>query len=1399
MRRINSCILIFLILLCNLYLSHSTMPRHYGNEKKLLPRHIHNFDASRRDGQYLSATKNYLRISGTSTYGDNISFQHSWIVGPGNTLLDLKATDYIYLALNYGIIGMNITGEKILALYIPNIVDVCLYDINEDGHDEVIVANSTHVLLIDSFDTNLIITISNISSIAAADFSMNLGTEIVVAVENNVSLYSTNGNLLWSQYIPGSIEVYDISWDLDVYDEILVRCNDSLLVLDNGGEILWSYSFESNIDNVFISDLNGNGLDEVIVSYGNTLYMFSDMANNVWRVALEDSITSIDACDISNDTYMEIVIGLENTKIIALNFTLDVIWETILGKKPLALSHIDSDMDPYDEVFIGSVGKVFGLDNNGSIMWDTDTIGDIYLLETTSNYIIAGGASPWIYSIGTDGSIVWLNRIMGNSQKLILANIQDDDLPEIAISFKDGTISVFDRDYNEIFYRNISMVPDFMFGIDCNEDGYEDILLCLPNGTIISLNKTDVLWRTRYNGSITDALVSDLDLDGNYELIVCGDNGSLMIYNNGSQGWYVEGLNASSLDVEDLNLTYTGKEVVVGLRNGSLVIILQNGTVLHRLDVENTQIDDVLAFPDIIVYSTENRVCAINTSSYEVIWNQTIGGWNIMLEAGDSLPIEGREISFLSNNSYGIILHSGIIYYEHYANRSIFHMAHINGTYEYTVLADSSCVYVDNTGELVYMENITRSITDIVTEDFNDDLMDEIFILNEMGCTVLSATRSIWLITPENNSIYNTSGVGIDWGIFGFDPYGYRIYLNHSPYDWTDISYINLHFPRNGKWVVSIEAIPKRGTHLIYNFSILIDTEPPLVYILYPQNNSYFSQENITITWSGEDNTSGIAYYCLYINDSLIYNGTGHNVTTILDYGVSKIQLCAKDWAGNTNYTYIYVVMDNLAPRIVSLNISNGSFISRNNICIEWGYEEDFLDHFEVNVDNTSWEYVGKNNTYKITNLSYGQHSVRIRAVDKSGNVGESYVEFIADNRSPRFGHFSINNNSNINTTTVRLRVTILDDYFRCAYIFIDGDMVLQFHSSEIDTVIDLDVEGLHNITIIAIDYAGNYNTSRIFVNVDLTPPIVTFLFPQNYSYFNVTDIEISWVASDDISGIWYVQFRIDNYAWTYISDNGSITASLYDGTYILYIRAYDKAGNVAIARIIITIDTKPPEISILSPSNQSLFNTSTIELSWIVEEDHIYTITIILNGTPHVSTTTLRESLLLELNSDGIWFISIMAKDMAGNSQISTIIVWMDTTEPMLRIIRPENYTSVSNKSFRVVWVANDSLGIYGYYIRIDNNTWSFLGNETYYIIETISLATGQHFFYVMAIDMAGNGEINVLVFNITRVTEIPVEKRIILPLMSSLLFIFALIGYTMIRKKHKKPTELEEEAENR
>jgi hypothetical protein len=186
--------------------------------------------------------------------------------------------------------------------------------------------------------------------------------------------------------------------------------------------------------------------------------------------------------------------------------------------------------------------------------------------------------------------------------------------------------------------------------------------------------------------------------------------------------------------------------------------------------------------------------------------------------------------------------------------------------------------------------------------------------------------------------------------------------------------------------------------------------------------------------------------------------------------------------------------------------------------------------------------------------------------------------------------------------------------------------------------------EGKSTITKCYTDTAGNTGCDSVHVTLDLTAPTVV-----------ITRLNSTTVAQPDTI-IHLVNTVKDTIYWS-VTDNGTTTkhvldTTLSEGLHTIIRTACDEAGNCASDTILIEVDTTPPVVVIVTPSNGDTLTSPTAAVHWTWTDDPAGTAYDV--NVSKVDTTILPHY--------GWNTITRCATDSAGNKGCASVDVYLAT-----------------------------------------------------------------------------------------------------------------------------------------
>ncbi len=364
--------------------------------------------------------------------------------------------------------------------------------------------------------------------------------------------------------------------------------------------------------------------------------------------------------------------------------------------------------------------------------------------------------------------------------------------------------------------------------------------------------------------------------------------------------------------------------------------------------------------------------------------------------------------------------------------------------------------------------------------------------------------------------------------------------------------------------------------------NVTVDLTPPSVWIVFPHPGSIIS-DSTDLVWNITDNFG--FDYCEVSDGGSAWINVGKNTSyhfANLSDGKHTLYVRVYDYAGNVGEANVTVIVDNMLPRIYITDPQMYQWLNSTNVVVNWVAGDNVqIDHYEISLNGADWVNVGKNNTYMLYNLREGAHEFYVKVVDGVGNVGMDKIIFYVDVTSPRISIITPALDY-LNQTNVTVRWNMSDNFgvYRC-YVYDGYWRNIGTSASYIFRNIP---EGNFTFIIKVVDYAGNSCIVTKNVTIDLTPPHIEIIILEN-------EKKVKLNVSDAISGIKNILYRIDDGSWIECPLQFNISLlNISNGSHIIYVKAIDIAGNMAIINKSFTLGIQ---------NNTHIPPTPTVYFNW--------------------------------------------------------------------------------------------------------------------------------------------------------------------------------------------------------
>ncbi|MGQ9582710.1 MAG: right-handed parallel beta-helix repeat-containing protein [Thermoplasmatota archaeon] len=214
--------------------------------------------------------------------------------------------------------------------------------------------------------------------------------------------------------------------------------------------------------------------------------------------------------------------------------------------------------------------------------------------------------------------------------------------------------------------------------------------------------------------------------------------------------------------------------------------------------------------------------------------------------------------------------------------------------------------------------------------------------------------------------------------------------------------------------------------------------------------------------------------------------------------------------------------------------------------------------------------------------------------------------------------------------------------------------------------------EGENTITAVALDSAGNKNSSSVAVRLDTTAPYLEVDHPEDGLRTRTPMVEVSGRMETGADVL------INGRRVALLGEPGTFRTAiaLLSELSVISIEAVDPAGNSRALVRRVYLDTRPPALEVLSPPEGLVTNRPLLTVSGFCEGGARLLIGTRESLIPGKEGERVEFSLPVFL-TEGETALEVRALDPAGNSNATTRHVVLDTSPPELVVESPENGSS--------------------------------------------------------------------------------------------------------------------------
>ncbi len=328
--------------------------------------------------------------------------------------------------------------------------------------------------------------------------------------------------------------------------------------------VLWEFDFGSYGNEVALGDVNGDGCEDVAVvaSSGDRLWVIDGATGTeLWHWAGNDNLFAVTIGDFDGNGMGDVAVGGYDAVVTAfVGETGAFMWDFTTPTDDVyrkCLKSADLNKDSNVDVIAGSEDNhIYAINGEGGgELWNYDCgadVNDLVLRDMNSDdtldviVAVGGGTSgeKVVVIDGRDGSEMWAHNAPESVEHLAVDDPKAPDFP--GESFFDvfcaatpyGTRQVIkiDADTHLEDWSTPIDVASNTHGLargDCNDDGVLDVALpgSSTSMSVYLLDGVDgsILWSFPTGGEVNCVLISDIDLDGDLEVIAGSDDQNVYV------------------------------------------------------------------------------------------------------------------------------------------------------------------------------------------------------------------------------------------------------------------------------------------------------------------------------------------------------------------------------------------------------------------------------------------------------------------------------------------------------------------------------------------------------------------------------------------------------------------------------------------------------------------------------------------------------------------------------------------------------------------------------------------------------------------------------------------------------------------------------------------------------